>query len=160
MGGVQFGGRVSNWDDEISVNGGMGKKFCPHFHQPFLENVDRSRELFPIFHNPHRKHWVAVARTLEYLVRVPSKAAANVLTCCWISADVLIFCSLALFFIKLERSLGEGKDYEKADVNVDDKAVYFGIKKVNTPDGLKCGFFSLPINADKRPWVYRRYMFF
>ncbi len=29
----------------------------------------------------------------------------------------------------------------RAHVNAGDKAVYFGIKKVNNPDGLKCGFF-------------------
>ncbi len=41
--------------------GEMGKGFCPNFLQPFLENIDRrsctdgSRELIPVFHNPHRK---------------------------------------------------------------------------------------------------------
>ncbi len=64
----------------------MGKDFCPNFLQPFLENIDRrscndgSLELIPVFHNPHRKcrfsPW-AVARTLEYLVGVPSLAASS-----------------------------------------------------------------------------------
>ncbi len=48
----------------------MGKNFCPNFLQPFLENIDRSWELIPIFHNPHRKcrpSPSAVARTLETL---------------------------------------------------------------------------------------------
>ncbi len=41
--------------------GEVGKDFCPNFLQPFFENIDRrscndgSRELIPIFHNPHRK---------------------------------------------------------------------------------------------------------
>ncbi len=39
----------------------MGKDFCPNFLKPFLEKIDRrsckdgSRELIPVFHNPHRK---------------------------------------------------------------------------------------------------------
>ncbi len=66
--------------------GEMGKDFCPNFAQPFLETVDRgsgndgSRELIPVFHNPHRKcrpSPSAVARTLEYLVGVPCKAASS-----------------------------------------------------------------------------------
>ncbi len=38
-----------------------GKDFCPNFLQPFHENIDRrscndgSRELIPVFHNPHWK---------------------------------------------------------------------------------------------------------
>ncbi len=59
----------------------MGKDFCPNFLQPFLENIDwrncnnGSRELIPVFHNPHRKFRPspsAVARTLEYLVGAAS----------------------------------------------------------------------------------------
>ncbi len=64
MSGVQFGewgGRVGNWGDEISLNGEDGENVCLNFLQPLLENVDRrscnggSRELFPIFHNLHWK---------------------------------------------------------------------------------------------------------
>ncbi len=60
--------------------GEMGKDFCPNVLTPFLGNIDRrgcydgSRELVPVFHNPHRKcrsSPVAVACTLENLVRVP-----------------------------------------------------------------------------------------
>ncbi len=56
------------------------------FLRPFLKNIDRrsyndgNQELFPVFHNPHRKcrpFPSAVARTLEYLVGVPSKAASS-----------------------------------------------------------------------------------
>ncbi len=70
----------------VQSMGKMGKDFCPNVVQPFLENIDRrscndgSRELFPISHNPHRKGQpsrVAVARALEYLVGVPSKAASS-----------------------------------------------------------------------------------
>ncbi len=34
MGGVQV-----EWGDEFSVNGVMGKDFCPNFLQPILENI-------------------------------------------------------------------------------------------------------------------------
>ncbi len=66
--------------------GEMEKDFCPNFLQPFLENIDRrnrnvgSRELIPVFHNPHRKGRPspsAVTRTLEYLVGVPSKVESS-----------------------------------------------------------------------------------
>ncbi len=59
MDDVQLGGR--NWGDEISVNEEVGKDFCRNFLQPCLENFggkscnDGSRELIPIFHNPHQK---------------------------------------------------------------------------------------------------------
>ncbi len=67
------------WIGKISVQfmEEMGKDFL-HF---FLENINRmsyndgSRELIPVFLNPHRKGRPspsAVARTLEYLVGVPS----------------------------------------------------------------------------------------
>ncbi len=60
--------------------GKMGKNFCPHFLQPLLENVDRRscNSLIPIYYNSHRKSGPSppvVARTLEYLVGLPSKAA-------------------------------------------------------------------------------------
>ncbi len=64
--------------------GEMGKGFYPIFFQPFLESIGRgscndgSRELIPVFHNPHRKGGpspLAVDVTLEYIVGVPSKAA-------------------------------------------------------------------------------------
>ncbi len=70
------GGGVS-----VQSMGEMEKDFCPNFLQPFLENIDRRscndgiRELIPVFHNLHRKcrpSPSAVARTLEYLVGVPS----------------------------------------------------------------------------------------
>ncbi len=66
--------------------GEMGKDFCINFLQPFLESIDRrscndgSRKPIPVFHNPHRKGRpspAAVARTLEYLVGVPSWAASS-----------------------------------------------------------------------------------
>ncbi len=67
---------------EVSVQsmGEVKKDFCPNFPQPLHENIDRrscndgSRELIPVFHNPHRKYRPspsAVARSLEYLVGVP-----------------------------------------------------------------------------------------
>ncbi len=68
-GGVGERGVVS-----VQSMGEMGKDFCPNFLQPFLENIDRrgyndgSRELIPVFHNPHRKFRPSpsgVARTLE-----------------------------------------------------------------------------------------------
>ncbi len=57
----------------------VGKNFCPNFLQPFLENIDRScndgsRDLIPVFHNPHRKcrpSPSAVALTLECLEGCP-----------------------------------------------------------------------------------------
>ncbi len=66
--------------------GEKGESFYPQFLQPLLENVDRrscidgSRELILILHNPHRKSCPfppAVARSLEYLVGVPSKAETS-----------------------------------------------------------------------------------
>ncbi len=66
--------------------GENGKGFCSNFLQPFLEIIDRrscndgSREPNPVFHNPHRKGRSspsAVARTLEHLVGVPSKAVSS-----------------------------------------------------------------------------------
>ncbi len=65
----------------VQSMGEMGKDFCPNFLQPFLENIDGrscndgSRELIPVFHNPHRKYQPSlsgVARTLECLVGVTS----------------------------------------------------------------------------------------
>ncbi len=58
--------------------GEMGKDFCPNVLQPLLENFDirscneGSRELIPIFHNPHRKGRPcpsAVAWALGYLTK-------------------------------------------------------------------------------------------
>ncbi len=55
MGGVGYG------EMRFQSMGEMGKGLCPNFLQPLLENIDRrssnddSRELIPIFHNPHRK---------------------------------------------------------------------------------------------------------
>ncbi len=69
------------WGDECSVNGGDGKNFYPIFFQLFIENIDRrscnagNRELNLVFHYPHRKcrpSPLAVARTSEYRVGVPS----------------------------------------------------------------------------------------
>ncbi len=65
----------------VQLMGEMGKDFCPYFLQPFLESIDRrssndgSRELIPVFHNPHQNCLTppsAVAHTLEYHVGVPS----------------------------------------------------------------------------------------
>ncbi len=63
----------------------VGKDFCPNFLHPFLDNINRScnngsRELIPVFHNPHRKCRPppsAVARTLEYLVGAFSQATSS-----------------------------------------------------------------------------------
>ncbi len=75
------GGRGKGGGVIVQSMGEMGIDFCPNFLQPFLENIDRrscndgSRELIPVFHNPHRKclpSSSAVARTLEYLEGVPS----------------------------------------------------------------------------------------
>ncbi len=66
--------------------GEMGKDFCQNFLQPFLDNIDSSncndgsRELVPVFHNPHRKGRPfpsAVVLTLEYLVGVTFSAASS-----------------------------------------------------------------------------------
>ncbi len=60
--------------------GEMENDFCPYFGRSFLENIDGSRELIPMFHNSHRKGRsspLAVALTLEYLAGVPSKAASS-----------------------------------------------------------------------------------
>ncbi len=79
---------VCRWEGGVSVQsmGEMGKDFCPNVLQPFLENIDRrscndgSRELIPIFHNPHRKCRPSpsvVARTLEYLEKVHEEGDVN-----------------------------------------------------------------------------------
>ncbi len=75
------GGGYGNGEMCVPSIGEMGKDFYANFLQPFLENIDRGscndgiRELIPVFHNPDREcrpSHSAVARTLEYLVRVPS----------------------------------------------------------------------------------------
>ncbi len=80
------GGGEKNGEMSVQSMGEMGEDFCPNFLQPFLENIDRrscndgSRELIPVFRNPRRKCRLspsAVARTLEYLVGMPSKAASS-----------------------------------------------------------------------------------
>ncbi len=67
----------------VQSKGEMGKDFFLNFLQPFLEKIDTrmckdgSRELIPVFHNPHRKcrpSPSAVARNLEYLAGVPRRA--------------------------------------------------------------------------------------
>ncbi len=74
-------GRGKGGGVRVQSMGEMGKDFCPNFLQPFLETIHRrrcsdgSRELIPVFHKPHRKYRLpplAVARTFEYLVGVPS----------------------------------------------------------------------------------------
>ncbi len=59
--------------------GKMVKGICPNFLQPPLENfVDGGRELIQKIHKPHRKRRpfsLAVPRTLDYLLGVPSNAA-------------------------------------------------------------------------------------
>ncbi len=83
MGGVQVGRWVGKLEVGVSAQsmGEMGKDFCSNFLEPFFENMDRRsyndriRKLIPVFHHPHRKcrpSPTAVARTLEYLVWVPS----------------------------------------------------------------------------------------
>ncbi len=73
MGRGGGGLEASGGGGECSVNGGDGERL-PNLLQPFLENVDRrscndgSRELIPVFQNPHRKcrpSPSAVARSLE-----------------------------------------------------------------------------------------------
>ncbi len=88
MSGAQFGGGevLGIGVMRFQSMGKMGKHFCPHFLKPRLENIDRrssndgSWERIPVFHNPRRKCQPSpplVARTLEDLVRVPSKAVAS-----------------------------------------------------------------------------------
>ncbi len=68
------GGRFGNWGDEISVNGGV-----------LAEGAVTTEEgggggLIAVLHIPQRKcrpSPPAVARNLEYLVGVPSKAATS-----------------------------------------------------------------------------------
>ncbi len=64
----------------------MGKDFSPNFLRPRFEKFDGrscddgSREFVPIFHNSHRKgqpFQSTMARTLEYLVGVPSRATSS-----------------------------------------------------------------------------------
>ncbi len=75
------GGGVGKRGDECSVNGEVGKDFCPNFLQSFLENIDRricddgGWQLIPIFHNPHPKCRPSpseAALTLENIEGVPS----------------------------------------------------------------------------------------
>ncbi len=74
MGGVQFGGGGG----EISVNGEDGENVCPHFLQPFLENIDRrSCNEKKQQNQKSRPSPPALTRTLAYLVGVPSKAAMS-----------------------------------------------------------------------------------
>ncbi len=70
----------------VQSMGEMWKDFCPNFLQSFLDNIDRkscndrSWELIPIFHNPHRTclpSHSAAASTLDYLGGVPSKATSS-----------------------------------------------------------------------------------
>ncbi len=52
------------------------KDFCLYFLQLLLENIDKSRHLIPVLHNPHLKGRPSpseVALTMEYLVGAPSK---------------------------------------------------------------------------------------
>ncbi len=55
---------------ECSVNGGDGERLLSNFLQPFLDRRscnDGSRELIPVFHNPHRKCQLATPLTLAWL---------------------------------------------------------------------------------------------
>ncbi len=80
------GGIEGDWGDECSFNGGDEKRPLPNFLQPFFENLsskdcyDGSRDIIPVFHNPHRKCRPSpstVACTLVYFVGVPSSAASS-----------------------------------------------------------------------------------
>ncbi len=69
---------VVEWGDECSVKEEDGEGFLSKLSPTLLENIDRrscnggSRELIPVFHNPHRKcRPSASARNFEYLVWVP-----------------------------------------------------------------------------------------
>ncbi len=88
MSGVQVEreGEVGKWGDECSVNGRNGERLLSTLSPTFFENIDRgscnnvSRQLIPVFHNPHRKcrpSLSVVACTSEYLVGVPSLAASS-----------------------------------------------------------------------------------
>ncbi len=75
------GGEVGEKGVSVQSMGEMAKDFYPNVLQSFLEKIDRrscnngSREIIPVYHNPHRKcrpSPSAVVRTLEYLVGVPS----------------------------------------------------------------------------------------
>ncbi len=70
--GEKGGGRGSEgWGVSVQLMGEMGRDFCPNFLQTFLENIDRSscndgsRELIPVFHNPHLRRWLAPWSTLK-----------------------------------------------------------------------------------------------
>ncbi len=70
----------------VQSMGEVGKHFFPNFIQAFFENIDRRshkegiRELFQVFHNPHRKGRPsppAGAFTLEYVVGVLLKTPSS-----------------------------------------------------------------------------------
>ncbi len=55
------GGGIGERGKSVHSMGEKRKDFCPNVLQPFPENIDKrscndgSRELIPVFHNPHRK---------------------------------------------------------------------------------------------------------
>ncbi len=84
---IQFTSRICHAGNlgKMSVQS-IGTGFCPSFLQTLHKNFDGRncndvrRELIPIFHDPHRKcrpSPSAVARTLQYLVGVPTKATTS-----------------------------------------------------------------------------------
>ncbi len=74
MGGVQLGGGKGIGEMRFQSMGKMGKDFCPNFLQPLDKRNcnDGSRELIPIFHNPHRKKQTLSSGGGSYL-RVPCR---------------------------------------------------------------------------------------
>ncbi len=76
-GGDGGGGR------SVQSMGEMGKDICPNFLQPFLENIDRrscndgSRELIPIFHNPHLRRRLAPWSNLKGCPLRPRRAGGR-----------------------------------------------------------------------------------
>ncbi len=71
---------------KFSLSVGDGERLQSNFVPPFLENIHRrscndgSRGLFAVFHNPYQKCRPSpsvVARTMEYLLGVPSYAESS-----------------------------------------------------------------------------------
>ncbi len=79
------GGGQGNVEMSVQLMGEMGKDFRPNFPYLFLKTMSTgavTREAGNLIQyvNPHRKYRscsLVVARTLEYLVWVPSEAASN-----------------------------------------------------------------------------------
>ncbi len=105
----------------VQSMGEMGKNFCPNFLQPFLGKNGRrscndgSRELIPVFHNPHRQFRPfrsAVPRTLEYLGWLWWCSANGVIIGFLMIPQHISFPRLDWFFHKLNKNVA-GKGLEE-----------------------------------------------